>query len=280
MKKDAVIIRIIKAIMDPEREFRERVYLALTVVCEVTAIIALFGDIILKENPYEIWVVIGAIIFIPGVMLYGFRRKKIEFSIKTTVLGLVFLILPGLYFFGGGIRGGGIIWFIFTFTYAGLVLAGAWRPVTFVCIVIMATICYTIEYNYPELIYKHSNEMFLVDSFISIVLVGFVCFSMTWLQNYMYMGENKKARESAKKAEDLSRAQNRFFSSMSHEIRTPINAILGLNELILRDHSASDEIIREASGIQGSGKMLLTLIDDILDFSKVEAGSMELVPVN
>ena len=134
MKKDAVIIRIIKAIMDPEREFRERVYLALTVVCEVTAIIALLGDIVLKENPYEIWVIVGAVIFIPGVMLYGFRRKKIEFSIKVTVLGLVFLILPGLYFFGGGIRGGGIIWFIFTFTYAGLVLAGAWRIVTFVCI--------------------------------------------------------------------------------------------------------------------------------------------------
>ena len=280
MKRDGFIARIIKVFIDPEREFREKVYLALTMVCEITAIIALFGDIITKENPNEIWVIVGAIIFIPGVMVIGFRRNKIEVAVRVTVVGLVFIILPGLYFFGAGIRGGGIIWFIFACTYAGLVLTGVWRVAMFICIVIVASVCYAIEYFYPELIYQHSNDMFLVDSFISVILVGFVCFSMTWLQHYMYIGENKRAREAAKEAENLSKAQNRFFSSMSHEIRTPINAILGLNELILRDKSTSDEVVRNASGIQGSGKMLLTLIDDILDFSKVEAGSMEIVPVN
>ena len=67
---------------------------------------------------------------------------------------------------------------------------------------------------------------------------------------------------------------------MSHEIRTPINSILGLNELILRDQDATEDIVKDASGIQGSGKMLLALINDILDFSKIEAGSMDIVPVD
>ncbi len=280
MKKDRFIFRVIKAIQDPERELRERVYLALTLVCEVTIFIALIGDIITKENPLEIWFIVATLIFTLAIMVICFRRKKLGLAIKLTIAGMVFFILPAIYFFGGGIRGGGFLWIIFTYTYAGLVLTGALRIAMFVGITLMASAFFIIEYFYPQLVYQHSKEMFFVDSFISLFLVGVVCFSMTWIQNSLYIGENKRAKDAAKKAEDLSRAQNRFFSSMSHEIRTPINAILGLNELILRDHSASDEVIREASGIQGSGKMLLTLIDDILDFSKVEAGSMELVPVN
>ena len=280
MKKNGFIHGVLSVITDPEREFKERVYVALTIVCEITVFIALLGDIFTHENPYEIGVIIATLIFVPSLMVIAVRRRKSDIAIKTTVIGIVFFILPSLYFFGGGLRGGGVLWVIFAFTYAGLVLTGVWRTVIFICIVALSIICYAVEYYNPQLVFQHSKEMFFIDSFLSIVLVGFVCFSMTWLQNYLYMGENKRAREAAKKAEDLTHAQNRFFSSMSHEIRTPLNSILGLNELILRDQSLPDEVIREASGIQGSGKMLLTLIDDILDFSKVEAGSMEIVPVN
>ena len=90
----------------------------------------------------------------------------------------------------------------------------------------------------------------------------------------------KEQKRGGKSRRAFNASQNRFFSSMSHEIRTPINSILGLNELILRDQSASDEIVKDASGIQGAGKMLLALINDILDFSKMEAGSMDIVPVD
>ncbi len=280
MKKDNFIYRVIKAIEDPNREIMERVYLALTIVCEITIFAALIGDIITQENPYEIWFIVVTLVCTLAIMIICFRRKKIGQAIKLTITGMVFLILPGIYFFGGGIRGGGVLWIIFTYTYAGLVLTGAWRIVMFIGITLMAFAFYTIEYFYPQLVYQHSKEMFFIDSFISLVLVGTVCFSMTWIQNSLHIRANKRATDAAKKAEDLSKTQNRFFSSMSHEIRTPINAILGLNELILRNQNAPDEVIKEAMGIQGSGKMLLTLINDILDFSKTEAGSMEIVPVN
>ena len=89
---------------------------------------------------------------------------------------------------------------------------------------------------------------------------------MSWAQGLLFNMESRRARKEAERAEELTRAQNRFFSSMSHEIRTPINSILGLNELILRDEEATENIVRDANGIQGSGKMLLMLIDDILDY--------------
>ena len=81
-----------------------------------------------------------------------------------------------------------------------------------------------------------------------------------------------------KKIEDEREAKTRFLSNMSHEIRTPINAVLGMNEMILRE--ASDgQILTYAANIKSSGKMLLFLINDILDISKIESGKMEIIPV-
>ena len=79
-------------------------------------------------------------------------------------------------------------------------------------------------------------------------------------------------------ARSATKSKSRFLSNMSHEIRTPINAILGMNEMILRE-SDNRQIVEYAANIESSGKMLLSLINDILDFSKIEAGKMELVNV-
>ena len=83
----------------------------------------------------------------------------------------------------------------------------------------------------------------------------------------------KEAAESAIRAEQ---AKSRFLSNMSHEIRTPINAVLGMNEMILRE--CKDELLLSyAANIQSSGETLLFLINDILDMSKIESGKMEIV---
>lgn len=79
-------------------------------------------------------------------------------------------------------------------------------------------------------------------------------------------------------AEGASEAKSRFLSNMSHEIRTPINAVLGMNEMILRE-AQDKQILSYASNIQSSGKTLLFLINDILDLSKIESGKMEIIPV-
>ena len=85
--------------------------------------------------------------------------------------------------------------------------------------------------------------------------------------------------EQKKEIDDLNRAQNRFFSSMSHEIRTPINTIIGLNEMILRE-KVNDEVAEDAANIRAASNMLLHLINDILDMSRISSGQMKLTPVN
>ena len=77
-------------------------------------------------------------------------------------------------------------------------------------------------------------------------------------------------------AERSNRAKSDFLANVSHEIRTPINAVLGMNEMILRE-TRSKTIKGYAYNIEGAGKSLLALINDLLDFSKIESGKMELV---
>ncbi|MBR6273933.1 MAG: response regulator [Lachnospiraceae bacterium] len=79
-------------------------------------------------------------------------------------------------------------------------------------------------------------------------------------------------------ADSANKAKSDFLADMSHEIRTPINAVLGMNEMIIRE-SKDENVLDYASNIKKAGDTLLSIINTILDFSKIEDGRMSLVPV-
>lgn len=98
-------------------------------------------------------------------------------------------------------------------------------------------------------------------------------------RNQMLVLAREEAEEAKQEAQEASRAKSSFLANISHEIRTPINAVLGMDTMILRE--SHEENVREyANDIQSAGQNLLSLINDILDFSKIESGKMEIKPVN
>ena len=81
-----------------------------------------------------------------------------------------------------------------------------------------------------------------------------------------------------RRADSANAAKSNFLANMSHEIRTPITAVLGMNELILRE-SKEKQIKQYARNVDGAAKSLLSIINDILDISKIEAGKLKVVTV-
>ena len=122
------------------------------------------------------------------------------------------------------------------------------------------------------------------------LLVGGI---LAWLTVRPYVRQQGELLEEKVRAESANHAKSDFLANMSHEIRTPINAVLGMNEMILREDrralKAEKEIDSEiakdalknigvyAADVENAGHNLLALVNDILDFSKIEAGRLDLV---
>jgi len=97
-------------------------------------------------------------------------------------------------------------------------------------------------------------------------------------QNMQLALAKQDADTARQEALSANESKGKFLAHMSHEIRTPINAVLGMDEMILRE-SRESNIKEYAMDIYTAGQTLLSLINDILDFSKIESGKMEIVPV-
>ena len=128
----------------------------------------------------------------------------------------------------------------------------------------------------------NSNYVLLALFFVLPRIMAF--FAFTSVVQYLKKSIQEKtlheqqSRQLAESERLANQAKSRFLAQMSHEIRTPINAVLGMNEMIL--HKAKDEEILDYSrNINTAGNTLLVLINSILDFSKIEEGKMEIVPV-
>ncbi|MCR4691957.1 MAG: response regulator [Lachnospiraceae bacterium] len=88
---------------------------------------------------------------------------------------------------------------------------------------------------------------------------------------------NKRLRELKEMADAANKAKSNFLANMSHEIRTPINTVLGMDEIILRE-ATEVSIKGYAENIREAASTLLSIVNDLLDFSKIESGKMEILP--
>ncbi|MCQ2521050.1 MAG: ATP-binding protein [Lachnospiraceae bacterium] len=107
---------------------------------------------------------------------------------------------------------------------------------------------------------------------VFLLLGMFFLMVMCIFQSIHQMGLSEK---NAARAERENELKSSFLANMSHEIRTPVNAIMGMNELILRE-AINDEVKKYAVDVKEASENLLEIINDILDFSKIESGNMEL----
>ena len=222
---------------------------------------------------------VGALLFALYVF-YAIKTKRLYRAKIVISILLIFVFLPLMFFTNGGVYSGMPISLLLGGMYINMILEGRFQIVMNFLYAFIMIVCWCVGYYYPNLITEYTREGMFVDSIMGLLIVHTVILVLLLFHTRLYEKENEIASEKTAELEEMNRSQNRFFSSMSHEIRTPINTVLGLNEIILRQEDASEEIRKDARNIQGAGKMLLALVNDILDISKIEAGKMEIVSVN
>lgn len=270
--------KLIQEINNPNRNLQDRLYELLISIGLIGLLISDIIGIFIGENIINIVIVSIIFLVLFGIAFLSIRFQKQQIGAVLIAFILVFLVLPVNFITTGGIYGGAPIWLLFGTVYICLVIRSKVKYFFLSSIFVISIICYGVAFFYQDWIVQHTTEMAYVDSFGTLMIVSALVSGMILFQNHMFRSENEVIQKQKKKIEELNRMQNHFFSSMSHEIRTPINTIIGLNEMILREN-VSEEVASDAKNIQSASKMLLSLINDILDMSKIESGKMDIVPV-
>ncbi|MCR5222412.1 MAG: response regulator [Lachnospiraceae bacterium] len=196
------------------------------------------------------------------------------------------LLIPTLYFEGGGIHSSVPAWFILSALFVWLLVSGWPCYAIFASNILVYSAVFWVEYHHPELVTKLPDERSeFVDIAVGIYLIILMLGFIFKYQNRLYEKKRRELEEidaqlteANKRLEQLSEAKSMFLASMSHEIRTPINAIVGMNEMVLRE-SKDPDITGYAENIETASGTLLSMINDILDLSRIEAGLMEILPV-
>ena len=263
--------RWLDIIFDHKISLRERMFRLVTGI----SMVALVFILLLGRFTANMIILPASLIYMYMVAKYSIRKECINAGATATVI-LLLLLFPIVFFTGGGIYGGVPEWFVLCFIYISITLEGRRKAIFFLLCTLETLGCYYLAYFRPELVLPNTTAQAYFDSARSVIVAGFLTGVLLLFQNHLYEEEKKLTIAQKKEIEELNQAENHFFSSMSHEIRTPINTIIGLNEMILRE-AISDEVAENARNIQGASKMLLTLINDILDLSKIKSGKMEIV---
>lgn len=256
---------------------RERLFVLINNVMALSFTIVIVTNIVTGSTMRDTLIllaILAVMLFVAGLAR---RQKRIKAGAVIISAVLIFVLVPYTFFSAGGIYGGAPILFVFSTLYVSMILEGKLRGIFFAIELIVAGACYALSFHNPELVRQNTTLMAYADSYAALFFLSLAISIMVGFEILLYQRESRRAEKQKREIEELNAAQNRFFSSMSHEIRTPINTIIGLNEMILREN-VSEEVAEDAANIQSASRMLLHLINDILDMSKLESGSMELSP--
>lgn len=185
------------------------------------------------------------------------------------------VILPIMYFFTGGINSGVLLWIVPVFCLGTIVLSGKVRVIVCSWIIISNTISISVGYAYPNLIRGTFDDKARYFNYLVAFLAVILAFGITSAYIIERMAEVNKELDAAKAvSETANQAKLAFLAAMSHEIRTPLNAIMNLNEDIV-SMTDLNEIKKNAEDVKYSAIVLREIVNDVLDFSKLEHGKYD-----
>ncbi len=197
-----------------------------------------------------------------------FCRKPAKLIFGGTAVAI--LVMMVYFVVDGGVNGFSLLWLFVVppvSMYFWSLYYGAWISIILgvFTAVYMWTPLHEIGYAYSETYLMRFPIVYLAEATMCIII------------HYLSWKYKHDQKELLQAAENANRSKSDFLANMSHEIRTPMNAIMGMCELVLNEEDISADVRDNCNNIWLSGKNLLGIINDLLDFSKIESGKMDLV---
>lgn len=255
----------LKRLKEMSGEVNKKQFKVLWIVIIVLFAVMTGVNIMVKSTIMTITTGAMTIFFILGALILW--NRKVEYMVYVVIVCATALFTG--YMVIGGNEGFSVLWIllapiigmhymglyygsIFTAIFSVIVVAYMWFPL------------HEIGYQYTEVFLSRFPILFLGD--------GVLCA----LMQYQIVKYRNMQTDLLNQAESANRSKSEFLANMSHEIRTPMNSIMGMCELILSDE-ISDEVRENSNNIYIAGKNLLGIINDLLDFSKIESGKVDIL---
>lgn len=272
--------KIFKPLPAEDYDLRERMLRSVIQTGGAAALIGMIEVFLMMEESQimlPIWA--GLLVLIAVTLVVTFKYRQYETAATVLCFVIVIVIFPIMFCVSGGINSGCSIWLTLGLLYMFILFRGK-KLIVFVLMTLTAYggIYYATYMNPDLLVPMSSRKDVYIDSFFSLTVVAFIAGMIFQIHVRVFEKEHELNIKQREELEKSSMSKNAFFANMSHEIRTPINAIMGLNEMIMRT-GPSKEILEYTQEIQTASNMLLNQVNDILDFSQMEVNKMHLVPV-
>ena len=256
--------------------FRVRLFNVLALVGGMISLINGISSYVNNQDLVILGMNLGIAVLSFVLLFYAYKSGRYQFCYVVTIVMIFLLMFPYLFFKSGGYKGGMVSFYMFGILFTVFMLEGKAMFFTAFAEMIVYIATILIAYQNPQTVVWFSSEKEVVMD----LLMGFCASSISvaaamYLHFRMYNRQQKILEEARKEAQTANKAKSVFLANMSHEIRTPINVMLGMNEMIVRE-SESEEITQYAKSIERSGKYLISLINNILDISRIESGKLEI----
>ena len=235
-------------------------------------------------HPYSLCILFG--LFAHCVNLFLIRTFGAYKLSSTILIMLMFLGTSVMIYNTGGILSPGLYWTA-SIPLVSVLLLGVRMGSVFILLPILENLMFFFVFPKGQLLMGFRTGT--IDILLSQIMFVLLLVLLGWLSETSRIKALFGMRESILNSHELTRqrdaaklaniAKSEFLATMSHELRTPLNAIIGYAEMLEEDlGDVEEEYAQDANKIRSAGKHLLTLINDLLDISEIEAGKTKLVP--
>ncbi|MCI2048169.1 MAG: ATP-binding protein [Lachnospiraceae bacterium] len=276
--------KIIQYLFGKERPFRQLLFNIISVIGFAGGLISFIVSLITKLPVLQDVIVFTALLVLILCIYLANAKGKLQLASTVIIVMITMLLMPAMFFTGGGVYSGMPSWFIMGMVFTFLLIEGKLCYILLALQGVIYTLCFLAAYYHREWVQPFPSEsgvyLDAVQSmFVAAMVIGLIIRFQTNTYERMLrqsIEQNRQLEEAKDTAMRANSAKTQFLSHMSHDIRTPINGIIGMLDIA---EDSPDDLKKQAEcreKIRISSNHLLSLINDVLDISMVESGKVEL----